>query len=88
LADVSDAVFKGGALNSKKKKLIVLAVGRVTQCPWCIDGHTKAAKRLGAIHEEIAEPVFVAMEMPAGAAFTHSATAMAAERAFSLNGRS
>ncbi|MBV8810107.1 MAG: carboxymuconolactone decarboxylase family protein, partial [Acidobacteriaceae bacterium] len=49
MADVSDAVFKGGALNSKKKKLIVLAVGRVTQCPWCIDGHTKAAKRLGAI---------------------------------------
>ncbi len=77
-SDFSDAVFKDGALDSKTKNLIALAVGHVTQCPWCIDGHTRAAKRLGASDEQIAEAVFVAMEMRAGAAFTHSAIAMAA----------
>ena len=54
------------------------AVAHVPQCPWCIYGHTRAAKRLGATDEEIAEAVFVAMEMRAGAAFTHGAIAMAA----------
>ncbi len=77
-SDFSDAVFKDGALNSKTKNLIALAAAHVTQCPWCIDGHTRAAKRLGASDEEIAEAVFVAMEMRAGAAFTHGAIAMAA----------
>ncbi len=77
-SDFSDAVFKDGALNSKTKNLIAIAVAHVTQCPWCIDGHTRAAKRLGASDEEIAEAVFVAMEMRAGAAFTHGAIAMAA----------
>ena len=77
-ADFSDAVFKDGALSSKTENLMALAMGHVTQCPWCIDGHTRAAKRLGASDEEIAEAVFVAMEMRAGAAFTHSAIAMAA----------
>jgi AhpD family alkylhydroperoxidase len=70
--------FSDAVLNSKTKTLIAVAIAHVTQCPWCIDGHARAAKRLGASDEEIAEAVFVAMEMRAGAAFTHSAIAMAA----------
>jgi AhpD family alkylhydroperoxidase len=77
-ANFSKVVFAEDALSSKIKNLIAVSVAHVTQCPWCIDGHTRAAKRLGATDEEIAEAVFVAMEMRAGAAFTHGAIAMAA----------
>lgn len=76
--EFSKVVFADDALSSKVKNIIAVAVAHVTQCPWCIEGHTRAAKRLGATDEEIAEAVFVAMEMRAGAAFTHGAIAMAA----------
>jgi alkylhydroperoxidase/carboxymuconolactone decarboxylase family protein YurZ len=38
--------------------------------------HTKAAVEHGATDEEIAEAVFVAMAMRAGAAFSHSIIAL------------
>jgi AhpD family alkylhydroperoxidase len=75
--DFSQAVFKDGALSSKIKNLVAVGVAHVTQCPWCISGHVKRAKELGATDEEIAEVIFVAMEMRAGAAFTHGGIAMA-----------
>ena len=43
-------------------------MAHVTQCPWCISGHTRAAGAMGITEEEIAEAIFVAMEMRAGAA--------------------
>ena len=49
-----------------------MAVAHVTQCPYCIRGHTKAAMREGASREELMEAIWVAAEMRAGAAFTHS----------------
>ena len=39
----SRAVFADGALNAKTKQLIAVAVAHVTQCPFCIKGHTAAA---------------------------------------------
>ncbi|MCL5044307.1 MAG: carboxymuconolactone decarboxylase family protein [Deltaproteobacteria bacterium] len=75
-AEFSQLVFKDAALSSKVKNLIAVAVAHSTQCPWCIDGHTRRAKELGATDEEIAEAIFVAMEMRAGGAYTHSAIAM------------
>ena len=74
----SQRVFADGALPSKTKELIAVAVAHVTQCPWCIDGHVRAAKRLGAADEEIAEAIYVAAEMRAGAALSHAGIAMAA----------
>ena len=38
-------VFAPGALDTKTKQLI--AVAHVTQCPYCIQVHTKAARRAG-----------------------------------------
>jgi AhpD family alkylhydroperoxidase len=76
--DFSQIVFKDGALSSKVKNLVAIGVAHVTQCPWCISGHVKRAKELGATDEEIAEVIFVAMEMRAGAAFTHGGIAMTA----------
>ncbi|MCZ7597111.1 MAG: carboxymuconolactone decarboxylase family protein [Gammaproteobacteria bacterium] len=73
----SRAVFQSGALPRKTKELIAVAVAHVTQCPYCIRGHTRAASREGASNEEIMEAIWVASEMRAGAAFAHSAIALA-----------
>ena len=39
----SDVVFRDGTLPRKTKQLITVAVAHVAQCPYCIQGHTKAA---------------------------------------------
>lgn len=72
----SQAVFKDGALPRRTKQLIAVAVAHVTQCPYCIQGHTRAATRDGATAEELMEAIWVAAEMRAGGAFAHSAIAL------------
>ena len=72
----SQKVFAEGALPTKVKQLIAVAVAHVTQCPYCIRGHTKAAMRHGASQEELMEAVWVAAEMRAGGAYAHSALAI------------
>ncbi|MBX6329736.1 MAG: carboxymuconolactone decarboxylase family protein [Pseudolabrys sp.] len=66
------AVFADGALPAKTKQIIAVAVAHVTQCPYCITGHTKAALRAGATPEELMEAIWVAAEMRAGGAYAHS----------------
>ena len=72
----SKAVFAPGALDPRIKQLIAVAVAHATQCPWCIEGHVKAARRAGASAEEIMEAIWVAAEMRAGAAYAHSVKAL------------
>ncbi len=74
----SKQVFADGALPSKTKQLIAVAAAHVTQCPYCIEGHTKLAIQHGASEEEIIEAIWVAAEMRAGAAYAHSAIAVQA----------
>jgi AhpD family alkylhydroperoxidase len=74
----SQAVFRDGALPGKTKQLIAVAVAHVTQCPYCIRGHTKAALGQGATPEELMEAIWVAAEMRAGGAYAHSALALEA----------
>ena len=73
----SRQVFTEGALSAKMKQLIAVAVAHVTQCPYCISGHTKAALRHGASEQELMEAIWVASEMRAGAAFAHATLALA-----------
>ena len=63
----SQATFRDGALPGKTKQLIAVAVAHVTQCPYCIKGHTRAALRDGATPEELMEAIWVAAEMRAPA---------------------
>jgi AhpD family alkylhydroperoxidase len=77
----SKQVFSDGALNAKTKQLIAVAVAHVTQCPYCIKGHTKAALRAGARPEELMEAIWVAAEMRAGGAYAHANIALAAMEA-------
>jgi AhpD family alkylhydroperoxidase len=67
------AAFADGALPAKMKQIIAVAVAHVTQCPYCIHGHTRAALRAGATQKELMEAIRVAAEMRAGAAYAHSA---------------
>src|SRR5215470_14674433 len=71
------AVFADGALSAKIKQIIAVAVAHVTQCPYCINGHTKAALRAGATSEELMEAIWVAAEMRAGGAYAHSTLMLA-----------
>lgn len=70
------SVFADGALPSKTKELIAVAVAHVTQCPYCIRGHTKLALQKGATDQEVMEAIWVAAEMRAGAAYAHSVMAI------------
>ena len=72
----SRSVFAEGALTAKTKQLIAVAVAHVTQCPYCIRGHTTAALQHGATAEQIMEAIWVAAEMRAGGAYAHSALAL------------
>ena len=72
----SQSVFAEGALATKTKQLIAVAVAHVTQCPYCIRGHTSAALQQGATAEEIMEAIWVAAEMRAGGAYAHSTLAL------------
>src|SRR3954471_14202531 len=72
----SERVFADGALPAKTKQLIAVAVAHVTQCPYCIRGHTEAAVQKGATDQELMEAIWVAAEMRAGAAYAHSLLAI------------
>jgi AhpD family alkylhydroperoxidase len=72
----SQSVFAEGAIPAKTKQLIAVAVAHVTQCPYCIRGHTQSALQHGATPEEIMEAIWVAAEMRAGGAYAHSLLAL------------
>lgn len=77
----SERVFAEGALPVKTKQLIAVAAAHITQCPYCIRGHTRAAQRHGATAEEIMEAIWVAAEMRAGGAYAHASLALDAMKA-------
>ena len=71
-----DKVFGAGVLSAREKELIAVAAAHITRCPYCINSHTRKAKEVGATEEEIAEAIFVAVAMSAGAPLAHSNLAM------------
>ena len=74
--EFSRQAFADGALPEKTKQLIAVAVAHVTQCPYCIRGHSRLAQRKGASEQEIMEAIWVAAEMRAGGAYAHSIIAL------------
>ena len=65
-----------GKIPRKYRELIALAVAHTTQCVYCIDVHSKAAKRAGASREEVVEAVFLAAALRAGGAAAHGTLAL------------
>lgn len=82
LIEMNDKVFQEGALSTKTKEMIAIAVAHATGCAFCIDIHTKNAMRQGASEEEIAEAILVGVAMKASAALSHSAVAINAMEEF------
>lgn len=72
-ADFSGAVFaeEGREIPKKYRELMAVAVAVSSQCPYCIESHTKSAVRAGASEAELAEAIWVAGAIGAGAAYTH-----------------
>ena len=66
------AVFAEGAFSVQQKQLMAVAVALTTQCPYCIEIHTKQAREAGASDAQLAEAALVAAAMRAGAAVTHA----------------
>lgn len=66
------AAVADGAIPTKYKELIAVAVALTTQCPYCIAIHGRAARSAGATDTELAEAALVAAALRAGGAVTHA----------------
>ncbi|HEV3165701.1 MAG TPA: arsenosugar biosynthesis-associated peroxidase-like protein [Isosphaeraceae bacterium] len=64
-------VFQDGALSSREKALIGLAVATVLQCPYCIEAYTSASLENGSNLEQMTEALQVAAALRAGATLVH-----------------
>ena len=76
MTNFTKSAVADGALSSKIKHLMAIAVAHATKCPYCIDHHVKSAVKLGATEAEINESILVAIALNTGAAFTHAGMAL------------
>lgn len=72
------ATLAPGALSTRQKELMALAIGISKQCVDCIAFHTKAAAEAGASRAEIEETVSVAVMMGGGPALMYGTKALEA----------
>ncbi len=73
---LAKSAISAGALDSKTKELIALAIGITARCDGCLAFHTKAAKKYGASREEIIETIAVALYMGGGPSLIYGAEAL------------
>lgn len=67
-----------GALDTKTKELIALAIGITARCDGCLAYHARAAAKNGATREEILEVISVSVYMGGGPSMIYGAEALAA----------
>ena len=75
---LSAAAFSEGALPTKVKELMALAIGVVHGCDGCIASHARGAAKAGASPAEAAEAIGVAILMHGGPATVYGARAYTA----------
>jgi AhpD family alkylhydroperoxidase len=78
-----DAAFADGAVSTKHKELIALAIAVRAQCDGCIAAHARSAARHGATEGEVAETLGVCISMMGGPGTVYAPRALAAFREFS-----
>ncbi len=76
--ELSKAALAPGALETKTKELIALAIGVIHECDGCIASHAQGAARAGASRQEAAEAIGVTFLMKGGPATIYGARAYAA----------
>lgn len=74
--DYYGKVFQPGALTSREKTLIALAVAHAIQCPYCIDAYTTDSVKKGLTEEEMMEAVHVTTAIRGGASLVHGVQMM------------
>jgi alkylhydroperoxidase/carboxymuconolactone decarboxylase family protein len=74
--DYYNSVFEEGALTSREKSLIALAVAHTVQCPYCIDAYTQDGLERGVDKKEMMEAVHVAASIRGGASLVHGVQMM------------
>ena len=72
------AATAGGALDTKTKELIALAIAVAIRCDGCVAFHAKAAVEQGATREELMETMGMALYMGAGPSLMYAAQAVEA----------
>jgi AhpD family alkylhydroperoxidase len=77
-AALHDAALVDGALDTKTKELIALAIAISSECDGCIAAHAHAAAEHGASLEEAAEAIGVTILMDGGPATIYGPRAFAA----------
>jgi AhpD family alkylhydroperoxidase len=65
------AAFADGALDTRTKELIALAIAVVEGCDGCMASHAQAAAHAGATRQEAAEAIAVTFLMHGGPATIH-----------------
>jgi len=86
-ASLSNAATAAGAIDSKTKELMALAIGIAVHCDGCVAYHAKMAHQHGATGEEVAETVALALYMGGGPAAVYGADAPRAYDQFSSAGK-
>ncbi|MBL4806699.1 MAG: carboxymuconolactone decarboxylase family protein [Rhodobacteraceae bacterium] len=81
--DLAGAATAPGALSTKTKELIAVAIGIAKQCDDCIGFHVKAALMAGATRDEISETIGMCVYMGGGPSLMYGAKALAAFDQFS-----
>ena len=67
-----------GALDTRTKELIALAIAVAIRCDGCVAFHAEAAERSGASREEVMEAMGMALYMGAGPSLMYAAQAVEA----------
>jgi AhpD family alkylhydroperoxidase len=75
---MAQASLKTGALDTKTKELIALAIGVALRCDDCIAFHAKAAVQQGATRDEVLEALGMAIYMGAGPSVMYASHAIEA----------
>lgn len=78
-----EATMAEGAVSTRMKEVVALAISVVKRCEGCIAYHAKAAARAGATLDEVAEVLAVALLMDGGTASVYAPKAWAAYMEFS-----
>ena len=77
-ASMQRAAMAEGALSTKVKELIALAVAVTRQCDGCVAAHARGAARQNATEEEVAEAIGVAVMLNGGPGTVWGPRALAA----------
>lgn len=80
------AAMAEGALSTKTKELVALAIAITRECDGCIAAHARSAARRGASEAEVAETIGVAILMNGGPGTVFGPRALAAFQEFSAEG--